>query len=187
MMLSPWHAPVPLTRAWCLWELFATHRAGAKFEIVLGPDEQRAFEAAILDDFDVIFSAFVGIDVAKSQTGQESDRLRIIAAVQRSIGCSALNALALEQLRQWIFATAAKVASAPGAAPALQSQVAKLFMRFRRFSEAEPLCRAALATQTEALGRSHVATLQLKMELANLLRKRAWPQVHTPSHVSIYP
>eukprot|EP01048_Picozoa_sp_COSAG05_P006296 COSAG05_NODE_403_length_10204_cov_874.669372_6_plen_233_part_00 len=50
MVLSPWDNPLPLTRAWCLWELFSTHKVDATFHICLGPEEQRAFEHAITHD-----------------------------------------------------------------------------------------------------------------------------------------
>ena len=48
MVLSPWHNPLPLTRAWCLWEVFCTVDAGAEFSVCLGPAEEAAFEAALL-------------------------------------------------------------------------------------------------------------------------------------------
>ena len=48
MVLQPWDSPLPLKRAWCLWELYCSHQAGVPFSVCLGPAEQRAFEAAIL-------------------------------------------------------------------------------------------------------------------------------------------
>ena len=42
MMLSPWDAPQPLTRSWCLWELYCTYSAHIPFSVCLGPDERRA-------------------------------------------------------------------------------------------------------------------------------------------------
>eukprot|EP01046_Picozoa_sp_COSAG06_P004399 COSAG06_NODE_183_length_20826_cov_4.724753_3_plen_281_part_00 len=54
MALSPWDNPLPLSRAWCLWELYCTHKAGVPFSVCLGPAERRAFEAAILEDFDAV-------------------------------------------------------------------------------------------------------------------------------------
>ena len=48
MMISPWSEPLPLRRAWCIWELFCTESVGAPFDVCLGPAEQAAFEAAIL-------------------------------------------------------------------------------------------------------------------------------------------
>jgi len=35
MVLSPWNDPVPLTRAWCLWELYCTVITNSTFEIAM--------------------------------------------------------------------------------------------------------------------------------------------------------
>eukprot|EP01047_Picozoa_sp_COSAG01_P055315 COSAG01_NODE_6145_length_3825_cov_7.907944_2_plen_311_part_00 len=48
MMISPWSEPLPLSRAWCIWELFCTESVGAPFDVCLGPAEANAFEKAIL-------------------------------------------------------------------------------------------------------------------------------------------
>ena len=69
MMLSPWDNPTPLRRAWCLWELYSTHKAGVPFSVCLGPDERRAFEAAILEDSAAVLNAFSQISVEKAQAG----------------------------------------------------------------------------------------------------------------------
>ena len=61
MMLSPWNHPIPLTRAWCLWELYATVLVGGSFSVCLGPAERQKFETALIDDFDVVMTAFAGI------------------------------------------------------------------------------------------------------------------------------
>ena len=61
MLLSPWDGPVPLSRAWCLWELYCTvtssnsddtegAAAKGKFSVCLGPAEAAAFERAVLKD-----------------------------------------------------------------------------------------------------------------------------------------
>ena len=50
MMISPWSEPLPLRRAWCIWELFCTESVGAPFDVCLGPAEQAAFETAVLGD-----------------------------------------------------------------------------------------------------------------------------------------
>ena len=87
MLLSPWDAPTPLTRAWCLWEMHCTSRApGARFSVCLGPAERRAFEAALLEKHDVIFDVFNGIDVANAQAGDPADLAMILAAVEAAGG-----------------------------------------------------------------------------------------------------
>eukprot|EP00808_Paulinella_micropora_P018779 g80800.t1 len=54
LILSPWRNPLPLTRSWCLWEIFCTRDTGATFEICLSQAEAKDFENVILNDFDSI-------------------------------------------------------------------------------------------------------------------------------------
>ncbi len=103
MMLSPWDAPVPLTRAWCLWELYCTVLAGARFSVLLGPAEREAFECAMVDDFDVVLAAFANIDVREAEAGSPEDQSMILTAAEAVPGgFGRLNAVAIKQLRDWI-------------------------------------------------------------------------------------
>jgi hypothetical protein len=102
MLLAPWDRPLPLTRAWCLWELYCTVDTGTTFSVCLGPAQRTAFEVALLESYDVLMNAFAGIDVAHSQAGQEADRLMILGEAEKLPGgCDALNAIALAEMRRW--------------------------------------------------------------------------------------
>ena len=48
LVLQPWDAPVPLTRSWCLWELFCTLEGGAKLQIAQSPAQREAFQDALV-------------------------------------------------------------------------------------------------------------------------------------------
>jgi hypothetical protein len=48
LVLQPWHAPLPLTRSWCLWELLSTVDGGAQLEVVLSPAQSKAFQDALV-------------------------------------------------------------------------------------------------------------------------------------------
>jgi hypothetical protein len=99
MMLSPWSAPQPLTRAWCLWELFCTVDTGMEFSVCLGPAEQEAFEADLYASLydgpslsahagsdDRIITAFSQIDVAKAEAGNPDDLNMILQAASSMPG-----------------------------------------------------------------------------------------------------
>ena len=48
-MLSPWDDPIPLTRAWCLYEIYSTLISpGVKFDVVLPDAERAALKAAVM-------------------------------------------------------------------------------------------------------------------------------------------
>ena len=106
MMLSPWDGPVPLTRAWCLWELHCTVSVGARFSVCLGPDERAALEAALVGDAQcrAVLAVFSGIDVAKSEAGKPADLEMILQAVRATEGgTGGLNAMALAEMRKWVL------------------------------------------------------------------------------------
>ena len=50
LVLQPWHAPVPLTRSWCLWEIHSTVEGGAELQIVFSPAQREAFQEALVRD-----------------------------------------------------------------------------------------------------------------------------------------
>ena len=43
MVLSPWQDPIPLTRAWCLWELYSAIITDCKFEIAFSQQDELQF------------------------------------------------------------------------------------------------------------------------------------------------
>ena len=49
LVLSPWDDPIPLTRAWCLYEIYSTMiTPGVKFDVVLPDAERAALKAAVM-------------------------------------------------------------------------------------------------------------------------------------------
>ena len=160
MMLSPWDNPTPLTRAWCLWELYCTHKSGATFSVCLGPDERKEFEEAILEDFDVVFKVFSKISVEKAKSGSESDEKMIKEVVAKEVGFSNLNGIAFARMRDWIFGVARSIAE-KATEEGLDGlwkkrQVGVLFDKFGLPDEAERLYKEVIAGRTEHYGPNHV-------------------------------
>lgn len=120
MMLSPWSHPVPLTRSWCLWELYCTVQVGARFSVCLGSTDQVDFEEALMQDPDVVLNAFAGINVEDAEAGSESDRTMILAAAASVPGGTVrLNQEAVGRLREWVKSTARVMAGRVMAADGL--------------------------------------------------------------------
>ena len=46
-VLDPWDAPVPLTRAWCLWELLCAVEGNTRLEVTLSPAQATAFATPV--------------------------------------------------------------------------------------------------------------------------------------------
>lgn len=59
IVLAPWAAPIYASRAWCLFELFASVRADVDVTIALPPAQRKAFIAHVKESGANIFFFFV--------------------------------------------------------------------------------------------------------------------------------
>ena len=82
LVLSPWDDPVPLTRAWCLWEILSTLRCGAELDVCMMANEAFSFSKALIADLAPIISALSKVDARRSEAWNPIDRDMILATVQ---------------------------------------------------------------------------------------------------------
>jgi tetratricopeptide (TPR) repeat protein len=178
MVLAPWNDPVPLRRAWCLWELFSTHAVGAHFDVCLGPAERRAFEEALLEDSGVVFGAFAHIDVKNAEAGSAADQAMILGAVDRAGGCTVFNGLAFEQMRKWMKNEVDHIILARSADGILVQnkhtlvevgKLVDLLTALDARDEAKRVCDAVVMGLTSLLGEAHEQVLAARVQQAQLL------------------
>eukprot|EP01031_Cornospumella_fuschlensis_P036949 gene36949-44825_t len=109
MVLSPWNDPIPLTRAWCLFELWSTADTGAKFEVAMSQEDIEAFLSEIVGDLStsvaVLQKMLTTIDVERSESFNPADKEKIMSAVQNTCGFAKLNTMVFEKMRDWAFQT----------------------------------------------------------------------------------
>ena len=102
MVLSPWSAPIPLTRAWCLWEIYSTVKTARDFDVALGPAARREFEEALLQRPEDTIRMF-NIDVSKAQAGSKDDLEMILSTVESVVGgCAAVDRVVRTTLVRWV-------------------------------------------------------------------------------------
>ena len=77
MVLAPWENPVPLTRAWCLWEVYCSVVTKCVFDIAMSDNESKKFEKDILHDISMFYDMLQNVDVRNSQAQSELDKQRI--------------------------------------------------------------------------------------------------------------
>ena len=91
MVLSPWNDPVPLTRAWCLWELYCTVITNSTFEIAMTNESKQQFIQDMLKDPQQEINKMLSIiNVERSESYLPEDKERIFNLVKGSIGFSNL-------------------------------------------------------------------------------------------------
>eukprot|EP00808_Paulinella_micropora_P010483 g21475.t1 len=109
LVQSLWTNPVPLTRAWCLWEILCTFRTKSTFEIILPPKEEKSLlESPVTQEgFNSINTMLATVDVANAKAWKAEDQKKILKAVAKTgEGIHGLNKVVVEQLRDWPAKTA---------------------------------------------------------------------------------
>lgn len=65
LVLLPWDEPIPLTRAWCLYEILSTRLTSSKLSILLSPTQRSAFYIKLSTDYDSIITSLSCIGIIK--------------------------------------------------------------------------------------------------------------------------
>eukprot|EP01041_Mallomonas_annulata_P011541 gene11541-24142_t len=107
MVLSPWHDPIPLTRAWCLFELYCTAETKSLFEIAISSNEKSLFLTSMAKEGSTALNRMLGnIDCRRSECWKEEDRVRIFSVVENTVGFDKVNSMVFALMRDWVVATA---------------------------------------------------------------------------------
>jgi hypothetical protein len=168
LVLQPWRAPVPLTRAWCLWEVFCTVDTGATLEVALGPHERAKLEDALTHRFEDIALALSRIDTRRAVAKFPEDEERIKAVVHASAdGFGGVNSRIHGSLQRWLRHAAAELVERRCATLgethadtlACADSYIALLGHQGRMEEAAEVSEWALELRRAKLGEDHPATL----------------------------
>ena len=102
LILHPWDRPIPLTRAWCVWEMYCTLDTRAEMHIRQPLRDAEQLERALAKNPKETMELVARIDAAKAEAWKESDREMIHAAVKGSVGFDALNAMVQKRLVEFM-------------------------------------------------------------------------------------
>jgi len=175
LILSPYYNPLPLQRAWCVFEMATALTVGAALEVVMPHSDAVAFQKALLDDFGGLIGKICEVDVERATAREPADLANIRRVIQGGGGYLRTNQLVVGALREWMAVEgSAALAALPGATARalspLSTQLALLLQAGGRLREAETAFRAALEGRRAALGDAHRDTLSALSGLAVLLR-----------------
>ena len=102
LVLAPWSSPVPLTRAWCLFEIMCSLNANqVDFRIRMPTKQEREFVNALRRDSQSATKALIGVKTEESDAFLPTDKENIFKAVEASIGFQQLNSMVNDQMRHW--------------------------------------------------------------------------------------
>ncbi|EGD80080.1 hypothetical protein PTSG_10354 [Salpingoeca rosetta] len=107
LVLTPWSNPIPLTRAWCLWEIFCgISQEGVELAIRLPQHQHNALGQALLDDADAITNMLVEVQAGKAEAWKPEDKEMIFQAINSTVGFTQLNKAVKDQMRAWCLRVA---------------------------------------------------------------------------------
>jgi hypothetical protein len=102
MVFAPWKDPLPLKRAWCLWELFCSDNS--KLDVAISPKEEKLFLKDISGETrSEMYKMLASIDVEESECGEEDDKKNIFEAIKDSSSFFKLNNTVIGKLRAWLI------------------------------------------------------------------------------------
>jgi tetratricopeptide (TPR) repeat protein len=104
MVLTPYNDPIPLTRGWCIWELYCTIDTQTTFEVAMSSASEEAFINDVESNpTDAINSMIAKIHCDRSKCSEENDQVQIHTAIMQTVGFTALDARIFERMRNWII------------------------------------------------------------------------------------
>ena len=175
MVLSPWYAPIPFTRLWCIFEAYCSTWTQSRFEIAMSPLEQRQFlsDMSQYDPQKLIKQLLATIRAEKAQCSVENDREGIVAVIQKSVGFATINSMVFEKYRDWVIQVCLNALKAqkltrsieddklvPDAECVIMHTVGSLYLGQGKYREAEPYLVACFRKRSRTLGEAHQVTLR---------------------------
>ncbi|EGD80200.1 mbre TPR repeat protein [Salpingoeca rosetta] len=175
LVLMPWQDPVPLTRAWCLWEIFCgISNEGTEVDIRLPNSEQQALEGAICENYKAVTDTLVRVQAERAEAFNPHDKDMIFNAIESwAGGFGAVNQAVKDQLRAWCLDNAEAAVEGMQARgeddtevfAALCSQVGLVLREFGEHNKAREYFEKAKAIYVETLGEKHPSTADAYINL----------------------
>jgi len=187
MVLAPWNNPIPLTRGWCLFEIYCTIETKGRFEIAMSESQQQQFlEDMANDGQNAIDKMLSTIDAENSECYYPQDRDRIFEAVRQSVGFRGINSMILEAMRNWVISTTTisiEQETDNIKLIGLKSTLATLYMGQGKYGAALPLFEECLQAREEVVGDHHPDYLATLHNLASLHHRCGHYQIADPLYM----
>ncbi|KAJ3079128.1 Kinesin light chain 3, partial [Rhizoclosmatium hyalinum] len=74
LIMQPWDDPVPLTRAWCVYEIYVSNVAKSSFYVAMPPNETQIFMDSLLKKSGAYFSLLANLNSQECKAGNPSDQ-----------------------------------------------------------------------------------------------------------------
>ena len=193
-VLTPWEHPIPLKRAWCVFEIYACECTNSNFHVTMTSVERTRFMEMLLKDGGEYYKMLAKVDAEKSESFLAADRERIHDAIRRILpgGFVQLNNMILTVYGRWMLQVLqSKVEEAINSRSELdeakyKNSLATLYENQGKYAEAEPLYVDCLRLRRQLLGENNPDTLSSMNNLAVLYCNRGKYAEAEPLYVDFF-
>lgn len=93
MVCMPFGDPVTLTRAWCIFELYACVESGSRFEVAMTAAENDRFLAAMSNEPGVYYKMLASVNTCQAKAFKPSDLDNILDVVRKTVGFTKMDSI----------------------------------------------------------------------------------------------
>lgn len=111
LIAMPYDDPTPLSRAWCIWEIYCAVKTESKFEVAMDKDDEKRFLMDMIKEDTSFFDLLGNINTRNSDANLPQDRADIHAAIKREVGFEPLKSLVYKAFRDWTVGCMDKLSS----------------------------------------------------------------------------
>ncbi len=158
MVIQPWRAPVPLTRAWCIFEAYAAEATRSRFSIAMTGGQAADLVATVCADPSMLLATLRRVCCETCRATDPEDRVRILDTVRQSVGFVQLDAMVSARMLEAVCAELLRQADSDGVpgTVALPGQARRALAQLRwlqgNHADSERLHREQLAAARAPAG-----------------------------------
>ena len=102
LLMLRWEEPVPLKRAWCVFEIATSLHVEAGLEVIMPPEDRHAFLAELQRDIFAVSQRLCIVDVERASAHVPEDLLNIQRVIKEGVGFLATNQKVIDRLFAWM-------------------------------------------------------------------------------------
>jgi len=184
MVILDWENPIPLQRAWCLFEISIALSSATRVHVGMTNSTRKALRKALFSNFDHVLQKMDKIDVRHAGATYEKDLYDIRDKIKSMIGYGKLNNRVINALKDWLVDEAERMLKAistirdDGAATTDQRVLldkleilAKLKRHMGDYKAAESMFQEVYNEKRRLFGPEHIGTIVAQCNYGNHLRE----------------
>jgi tetratricopeptide (TPR) repeat protein len=175
LVMAPWENPIPLTRSWCIWEIFSTLSSEkTNLEVVLIEEVEFVKKLCSTDEWYDMFRSLFQLKSEGAKAGNLKDQEAIYDAVKETDGFKKVNEKCREGIKQGLVEIATrkldKLDTMGEEKWSFMANVATLLYEIGKLAAAEKLCRSALEKCKGTLEQTQTYMLTFEVQLVPVLQ-----------------